>query len=196
MIIKNSKLDIKMLPKDFIFFPLAILIRKDLQGNLEHDFRESIIDIIRFIREKDENIIIIFRPHPTTKIEELNILLKENNIKKFMISNINPIVLSKYCSFVVRYGVSLLDSRVMDSGKYLIRYFYDKLAEEMKEELQYNKEFYKKYNFIDVTDKKVLQKTIHKALDNNKDKEPAKDNKNYEDTAIKNIFKIINTKDY
>ncbi|MDB9761481.1 hypothetical protein OAC06_01570 [Alphaproteobacteria bacterium] len=196
IIIKNSKSDIKMLPKDFIFFPLAILIRKDLQGNLEHDFRESIIDIIRFIREKNENIIIIFRPHPTTKIEELNILLKENNIKKFMISNINPIVLSKYCSFVVRYGVSLLDSRVMDSGKYLIRYFYDKLAEEMKEELQYNKEFYKKYNFIDVTDKKVLQKTIHKALDNNKDKEPVKDNENYEDTAINNIFKIINTTDY
>ena len=85
--------------------------------------------------------------------------------------------------------MSLLDSRVMDSGKYLIRYFPDKLAEEMKEELQYSKEFHNKYNFIDVTDKKVLHKTIHKALDNkNKDKEPANDNTNSEDTAINNIF--------
>ena len=65
----------------------------------------------------------------------------------------------------------------------------------MKEELQYNKKFYNKYNFIDITDKKKLQKTIHKTLDNNKYKEPAKDNKNYEDTAINNIFKIIDVTD-
>lgn len=195
LIFKHSKPDIKSLPKKFIFFPLAVIIRKDKYQNLLHDFRESIMEIINAIREKNADIIIIFRPHPTTDIEELNILFKENNVKNFIISNINPIILSKYCSFVVRYGASLLDSRVMYSGKYLIRYFYDKFAEEMKEELQYNKKFYNKYNFIDITDTKVLQKTIHKTLDNNKYKETAKDNKNYEDTAINNIFKIINATD-
>ena len=195
LIFKHSKPDIKSLPKKFIFFPLAIIIRKNLQGKLEHDYRESIMEIINAIREKNADIIIIFRPHPTTDIEELNILFKENNVKNFIISNINPIILIKYCSFVVRYGTSLLDSRVIDSGKYLIRYFYDVLAEEVKEELQYNKKFYNKYNFIDITDKKKLQKTIHKTLDNNKYKEPAKDNKNYEDTAINNIFKIIDVTD-
>ena len=195
LIFKHSKPDIKSLPKKFIFFPLAIIIRKNLQGKLEHDYRESIMEIINAIREKNADIIIIFRPHPTTDIEELNILFKENNVKNFIISNINPIILIKYCSFVVRYGTSLLDSRVIDSGKYLIRYFYNRFAEEMKEELQYNKKFYNKYNFIDITDKKKLQKTIHKTLDNNKYKEPAKDNKNYEDTAINNIFKIIDVTD-
>ena len=195
LIFKHSKPDIKSLPKKFIFFPLAIIIRKNLQGKLEHDYRESIMEIINAIREKNADIIIIFRPHPTTDIEELNIFFKENNVKNFIISDINPIILLKYCSFVVRYGASLLDSRVIDSGKYLIRYFYDGLAEEVKEELQYNKKFYNKYNFIDITDKKKLQKTIHKTLDNNKYKEPAKDNKNYEDTAINNIFKIIDVTD-
>jgi len=120
LIFKHSKPDIKSLPKKFIFFPLAIIIRKNSQGKLEHDYRESIMEIINAIREKNADIIIIFRPHPTTDIEELNILFKENNIKNFKISYINPIILLKYCSFVVRYGESLLDSRVMDSGKYLI----------------------------------------------------------------------------
>jgi hypothetical protein len=80
----------------------------------------------------------------------------------------------------------------MDSGKYLIRYFYDKLAEEMKEELEYNKTLFNKYNFIDIIDKKVLQKTIHETLNNNRYQEPPIDNKHYEETSIANILEIIN----
>ena len=80
----------------------------------------------------------------------------------------------------------------MDSGKYLIRYFYNEIAEDMKEELKYNKNLFEKYNFIDVTDEKYLQKVIHKTLNNNKYKKPPIDNRNYEDLAIEGIFKIIN----
>ncbi len=190
LIIKHSKSEIKSLPKRFIFFPLAILVRKE--KTFTRDFRESILKIISFIREKNNNIKIIFRPHPTTDIKELNIFLKDNDIKNYIISYANPIILLKYCSFVVRYGASLLDSRVMDSGKYLIRYFYNEIAEDMKEELKYSKNLFEKYNFIDVTDEKDLQKVIHKTLNNNKYKEPPIDNRNYEDLAIEGIFKIIN----
>ena len=195
LIINHSEPDIKTLPKKFIFFPLAILIRKDMHQNLLHDFRKSIIEIINCIREKNSDIIIVFRPHPTTDIEELKTFFKQIDIKNYRISYVNPIILLKHCSFVVRYGASLLDSRVMDSGKYLIRYFYDVLAEEMKEELKYNKKFYRKYNFIDIIDKTVLKETIHIALNNNRYKEPPQDNLNNENTAIDNIFKIINAKD-
>ena len=119
-------------------------------------------------------------------------MFKDNNIKNYIISYANPIILLKYCSFVVRYGYSLLDSRVMDSGKYLIRYLYNEIAEDVKEELKYNKNLFEKYNFIDVTNEKDLQKVIHKTLNNNKYKEPPIDNQNYEDHAIEGIFKIIN----
>ena len=140
LIIKHSKHEIVQLPKNFIFFPLAILVRKD--KNFTRDFRGSILKIIEYIREKDPNIKILFRPHPTTDLNDLKNFLIHNKVKNYIISYVNPIVVLKYCSFVVKYGASLLDSRIMDSGKYLIRYFYDELAEDLKEELKYYKKFY------------------------------------------------------
>ena len=61
------------------------------------------------------------------------------HLENYIISYANPIVLIKYCKFVVRYGTSLMDSRVFDQGKFLIRYFYPELAIDMKEEINYNK---------------------------------------------------------
>ena len=59
-----------------LFFPLAILVRKD--KNFTRDFRGSILKIIEYIREKDPNIKILFRPHPTTDL---------NDLKNFLIHN-------------------------------------------------------------------------------------------------------------
>jgi len=190
ILIKNSKIEIDQLPEKFIFFPLAVLIRKDKFGI--RDFRDSILKIVNYIREKDNNIIIIFRPHPTTSTEELKTFLKNNSIKNYIISFTNPIILIKYCTFVVRYGASLLDSRVMDSGKYLIRYFYKELAEDMKEELKYNANYFYEKNFIDVTDTTILRTIIHKTLKNYNYRKPNCNNKNIENIEIEKILKIIN----
>ena len=192
LITKHSKSEIKSLPKKFIFFPLSILVRKE--KTYTRDFRKSILEIISCIREKDTNIKILFRPHPTTNINELEELLTNHNVKNFIISNINPIIILKYCSFVIRYGISLLDTRVMESGKYMIRYFYDEFSEDMKEELKYYKKFYKEKNFIDITDTKILKKAIHENLDKSKYKKPLYTYKNNEKVAIEKILKIINDK--
>ena len=190
LLIKNSKAEIDQLPEKFIFFPLAVLIRKD--KFITRDFRDSILRIVNYIREKDKNIIIIFRPHPTTSIEELKTFLTNNSIKNYIISFTNPIILIKYCTFVVRYGASLLDTRVMDSGKYLIRYFYKELAEDMKEELKYNANYYYEKNFIDVTDTAMLRTVIQRTLKNYNYRKPNFNNKNIENIEIEKILKIIN----
>ena len=92
----------------------------------------------------------------------------------------------------MKYGASLLDSRIMDSGKYLIRYFYDELAEDLKEELKYYKKFYIEKNFIDITNTEILRKTIHENLEKNKYKKPKYINNNSEEIAISKVLKILN----
>tara|TARA_B100000686_G_scaffold331260_1_gene394557 strand:- start:12045 stop:13235 length:1191 start_codon:yes stop_codon:yes gene_type:complete len=189
IIIKNSYKDILKLPKEYIFFPLAIIIRK--QDNGTKDFRDSIIKIIEAIRNNDKNIFIIFRPHPTTEMEILKKLLKNIKLQNFIISYINPIILIKHCKFVVRYGTSLMDSRVFDEGKYLIRYFYSDLAKEMQIELEYNKKIYKKNNFIDILDENKLKKIIRERFNKNEITIKEKSHSNEEKTHIKNILNLI-----
>ena len=190
LIINNSRHDISKLPKEFIFFPLGIIIRED--NNEVRDFRKSICKIIEAIREKNKNIYIIFRPHPTTDMEELNILFKSINLKNFIISYINPIILIKHCNFVVRYGASMLDSRVFEEGKYLIRYFYTDLANDMIEELNYDKKLYNKKNFIDIIDEAELKNVIQKTLKDNKSRDISNNFILDEKESIKRILNYIN----
>ena len=192
LIINNSQDDISNLPDDYIFFPLAILIRKD--DNNVKDFRGSIRKILEAIREEDKKIYIIFRPHPTTEISELDILLKDMHLENYIISYANPIVLIKYCKFVVRYGTSLMDSRVFDQGKFLIRYFYPELAIDMKEEINYNKNLYGKDNFIDITDEQVLKTTIQETLKDREYKTTSKNLVNDEKDSVYEIIKYFNFK--
>ena len=116
------------------------------------------------------------------------------NLENYIISYTNPIVLIKYCKFVVRYGTSLLDSRVFDQGKYLIRYFYPELAMDMKEELNYNKDLGHKNNFIDITDEETLTSTIKETLKDSKYRAVSNNLVNDEKDSINRIIKYFNSK--
>jgi len=189
IIIKNSYKEILQLPKEYIFFPLAIIIRKE--HNRTKNFSDDIIKIVEAIRSKNKSIYIIFRPHPTTQMDILEKIFKKIKLENFLISYSNPVVLIKYCKFVVRYGLSLMDSRVFDEGKYMIRYFNTDIAKESQTEIEYGKKMYKKNNYIDILNEKKLQEVIGESINDDKYIIRKENYDNEEKKHIKNILSLI-----
>ena len=149
-----SREEIKKLPKKFVFFPLAIIKRKLFGEYL--DLTDSVKLIIETINKIDPTLHLVFRPHPTTNILELKKIIKSTKLKRYTVSMLHTTILIDRCIFVVKYGLSSLDSIIIHQNKHLIRYQNKKLAQMFNEQIHAEAELKKKYFFYDVYNEKDL----------------------------------------
>ena len=191
----ESKNAISKLPKKFIFYPLSILQRVDLvDNNNKFSVVDSFMKIIKTIRECDKDIYIIFRPHPTSDMQQLYNLLDSAKLKNYKISYINPSILIDKCMFVVTHATSTLDIRIWEARKFLIRFLYPRLSIFIKEEVMATRKFQKEYNFVNVFKISDLKNKISSGLlnQNNKIINNNEQNNLKEKKIIKKLLKVLN----
>lgn len=151
----------KKLPKNSIFFPLAVLERKLYDQYI--DFKVYIEKIILLLKRKNKKFNIIFRPHPTTNIIELKKFLKKIEFKNYKISYAHYFYLIKNTDFSVRYLSSTIDCSNPILKKKLFRFYpnnfikKDRLIHFLDKKFDYDKFI---YNF----DSKIADKTILRQL--------------------------------
>ena len=188
----ESKNIITKLPKNFIFYPLTILQRVD--NNIKFSAVDSFIKIIKTIRECDKDIYIVFRPHPTSDMQQLYNLLDSVKLKNYKISYANPSILIDKCKFVVAHTVSTLDTRIWEVKKILIRFFYPNVPANITEDVIATHKFQKAYNFVNGFEISDLKNKISSALlnQNNKIVNNKKQNNLTEKKVIKKLLKVLN----
>ena len=150
-----------LIPKRSIFFPLAVLDRS--LYNKIYDFKLTIKKILSLLDKKYKKYTIIFRPHPTTNIRDLRILLKRINLKNYKILYNHYFYLISECDFSVRYMASTIDCSHAILKKKLFRFYPDELIR--KDRMIHNFDQKQGYDkFIFNLDLKIKEKEILKKL--------------------------------
>ncbi len=165
-----SKDEVSFLKKsNYIFFPLAILKRKMLtpNGYVDINFSNTILFLVNSISRIDKNILIIFRPHPTSDLEQIRNIIKKSKHKNFLISYTNSTFLIKYSKFIIKYGISLMDPKAIYYNKVCLRFHPKSSIAAIKEELKNNK-YNEKLKIFDITNKKILEKMVKKIMLSNR----------------------------
>ena len=165
-----SKNEVSFLKKsNYIFFPLAILKRKMLTSNgfVNIDYTDTILFLVNSISRINKNILIIFRPHPTSNVEKIRNIIKRSKHKNFLISYTNTTFLIKYSKFIIKYGISLMDPKAIYFNKVCLRYHPKFSIAGVKEEIK-NTKFNEKLKMFDITNKKKLENTVEKIMLSNR----------------------------
>lgn len=161
ILLEETKIN-KLLPKKFIFFPLAVLDRHLYKKYI--DFKISIKKIIFLLGKKNKKYPIIFRPHPTTNISNLKKFLAIIKFKNYKISYSHYFHLIKKSKYSVRYMASTIDISHAILKKKLFRFYpnnlinKDRMIHNLDKKYGYNKYI---YNFdFKINDKSILKKLI------------------------------------
>ncbi len=168
----SNKEEVSFLKKsNYIFFPLAILRRKmqTPNGYVDVNYTKTILFLVNSISRIDKNILIIFRPHPTSDLEQVRNIIKKSKHKNLLISYTNSTFLIKYSKFIIKYGISLMDPKAIYYNKVCLRYHPKLSLASIKEEIKNNK-YNEKLKIFDITNKKKLENMVEKIMLSNRRK--------------------------
>ena len=152
---------------NYIFYPLSVIKRTQYtkDGIINLDATDAILFILNSIHNLDKNILVILRPHPTTKLDELKNILKRSKHKNVKISQINSLFLIKYSKFIVHHGVSMMDPKTIIFNKICLRFHNSALIKALGPELRLSKDKAIE-NIIDITDKVEFKRILQKVFNN------------------------------
>ena len=120
--------------------------------------------MIDTIHSINKNILIIIRPHPTSKIDDLKHILEKSKHKNIRISFTNSLFLIQYCNFMIRYGISLMDPKVKYYNKVCIRYHTKEILAVSGAQISDKEKL--PGGIFDVKTKKDLREKVLNALNN------------------------------
>ena len=98
-------------------------------------------------------------------MNELSELLKKSKHKKIKIMNTNSIFLIKYSTFIMKYGISLMDPKAYYFNKLCLRYHSSDLVKINGPQLSRKNDNIKK-NIYDITNKKKFNNFLIKVINN------------------------------
>ena len=79
---------------------------------------------LNVLKNYNDNILTVFKPHPTTDIEELHEILDSVGYKNYIISYLHPILLMKRAKFLQCFGSSTLMADAYYHGCTVIEFSY------------------------------------------------------------------------
>ena len=123
-------------------------------GYVDVNYTKTILFLVNSISRIDKNILIIFRPHPTSDLEQVRNIIKKSKHKNLLISYTNSTFLIKYSKFIIKYGISLMDPKAIYYNKVCLRYHPKLSLASIKEEIKNNK-YNEKLKIFDITNKKI-----------------------------------------
>ena len=189
----QAKKDIDFLKKHkYIFFPLSVIKRTSFTttSKIDIDFTDTIYFLLNTLNKIDDKILVVIRPHPTTNLNELSELLKKSKHKKIKIMNTNSIFLIKYSTFIMKYGISLMDPKAYYFNKLCLRYHSSDLVKINGPQLSRKNDNIKK-NIYDITNKKKFNNFLIKVINNKIKKNFNSQKVPQEKLLLKDILKYI-----
>ena len=132
-------------------------------GFININFTSTILFLINSINSIDKNVLIIFRPHPTSNLEQVKKIIKKSKHKNFLISFTNSTFLIKYSKFIIKYGISLMDPKAIYYNKVCLRYHPKPSIAAIQEELK-NTQYNKRLGIHDILNKKKLEEMVEKMM--------------------------------